>query len=115
VNQSLFGSVGQSRDTLQIFAQIMCVGVDSQQIDVNGKCEIVGDEEIAVARRDIELVIIFHLNKHGMERRGFIREIEPKARLQCFRFAGRLKMRVQDEVVIFVQADGHPVRFDVGS
>ncbi len=49
-----------------------------------------------------------------MKRRGLVRKVKTKSRLKRFGLAGRLKVRVQYEIVVFVQTNGHAFGLDVG-
>ena len=54
VDQRFFCSVGQSRGGLDVFSEIMRMRIDREKIDVDGQRELIGDQEIFLAGRDVE-------------------------------------------------------------
>src|SRR5712664_3453170 len=87
----------------------MRVGVDRQEVSVYRENELVGDHEILLARRNVELAIVFQLQKHRMKCCRLVREVQAKTWLNDFLLAGRLQVNVENKVRVLVQAERHAI------
>ena len=88
----------------------MRVRVNREQIHIRGKHKFVRDDEVLLARRDVELTIVFQLEQHWKERRVLIGKVQPKTWLDRLRLAGRLQVDVQNQIRVFIEAQGHAFR-----
>jgi len=50
VDQCLAGSVRERRQSQQVLAEIVCVGINGQQVNIDGKGQAIGDNKILLAR-----------------------------------------------------------------
>src|SRR5665213_469630 len=91
----------------------MGMWIDGENVGIDGQAEIVRNEKVAGARRDVERPIVFKLEQHGEMLRRLIREVEPDGGLDNFRFPGRLQMGVEDEIVAGFQTPGETVGLGV--
>src|SRR5437016_12525421 len=86
------------------------MGINREQIHIHGKRKFVRDDEVLLARRDVELTIVFQLEQHWKERRVLIGKVQPKTWLDRLRLAGRLQVDVQNQIRVFIEAQGHAFR-----
>ena len=98
----------------ELLAEIVRVRIDAQRIDGDGQAQLVFDDEVAVAGRDVECGIVLELQQHGSAGGRRVREVEADARLHGFDAAGGLEVGVEDEVIAGIDAPGHAGRLDDG-
>src|SRR5271155_4422210 len=91
----------------------MRVGINREQVNVDGQGKFVSDFEILFSRRNIEPRVILKLQQHRRPSRWFRSEIETDAWLNHFWLPRGLQMRVQDEVGALVQTQRHALRLNV--
>lgn len=84
--------------------------IDREKKNRFGKSEFVGDDEIGVIGRNVELAIVFELEQKRKLCCRHIGEIDADGRLDFFGLAGRLKVSVQDEIVAGIEAKSHACR-----
>jgi len=68
--------------------------IDAENIDIDGKLEMIFDDKRRVARWDIKRIIVLKLQEHRVCGGGFIRKIEANTGLHSLGFPGRLQMHV---------------------
>ena len=91
----------------------MRMRINGQQLNVDGQGEVVGDHEIFLSRRNVELDIVFELQQHWQPGRGVRSEVKSDARLDQLWLSRWLKMCVQNQVSAFVEPQRHPIRLNV--
>jgi len=112
VDKSFGCGAGELRCSEHIAAEIVGMRVESEELDVPRKSEGIFDHELWIAGRNIERAIVFELQKNGKVSGRFAGEINADGGLDGFGFAGRLEMRVEDEIVAGVETEGEPGRFN---
>ena len=105
MNQRLLRTVRQSSEGLNIFAEIMRMRIDREKINIDGKREVIGDQEIFVAGRNVKFGIILQLEQHGQLGCGMRREIKADARLNHSGFTGGLQVRIENKICAFIQSE----------
>src|SRR5579862_1252391 len=92
----------------------MRVGINCEQLNIDGQCELITDFKIFFSRRNIERGVVLKLQQHGQFARRRRSEVETDTGLDHFRFPGRLQMRVKNKVRAFVETQRHALRLNVG-
>ena len=87
VDECFPGSIRKYREGLNLLSQIVRMRINRQQIDVDRKREIVRDQKIFCACRNIEARIVFDLQKHWTHSCRFVCEVQSDAGLNHLRFS----------------------------
>src|SRR5581483_6580678 len=72
--------------------------------------ETVGDQETFLARRDVELRVVFELQEHRESCRRLVGEIQADTRLNDLRLSRGLQVCVEDQIGALVESQRHAVR-----
>ncbi len=97
----------QPRRHQHVLSKIVGVRINLQQLDADGKRELIAHHKVFLPRRNIQLLIAFELQQHGKLRGRLRREIQPDAGLDRFRFADGLQMRVQYQIISGIKPQRH--------
>src|SRR5579884_1329688 len=92
----------------------MRMGINGEYIRIYGQAEIISREKIAGAWRNVERVVILQFDHNREFCRRLVCEIKSNFRLHLFRFATRLKMGIQDQVVAGIEPPGEAIGLRVG-
>ena len=98
---------GQDGPRFELAAEVMRVGIDAQDLDVDRQTQLILHNEIAIAGGNVELVIAVELQQHRMNRRWLVSEIQANLRVDDFRLAAGLQVHIEDEVVARIEAPRH--------
>jgi hypothetical protein len=105
--EPLLRAVGQGREALDVFADVVGVRVDGQHLGVDGQRELVGHDEVRRVGWNVDGPVVLELDQHGEPRGRRVREVEADGGTDHLRLARRLKVQVQDEVGPLVDRPGH--------
>ena len=83
-NQPFSRTIGQRGVAFKQFAQVMRVGIDGQHDEIQRRAEIIREQVIGFARRNIDGPVVLEFHQHGIFRSGFIREVEADLRAHYF-------------------------------
>ena len=111
-DQLLARAVWKYRVTFQYMAQIVGVRVDGERIRIQRQRESIGDDEIRIARRNIQRAVVFQLNQNRRVFRRFIGEVKSDGRLHFLRLAHGHHVRVQHQIVSRIQPPRKSVRLN---
>lgn len=101
-------AAGQRGIALEQLAKIVRMRVNGKYFRVERQAEIVGNQEIRVAGRNVELAVVLKLDQHREPLLWFIREIQADGRLRMFRLARWPQVRIQHQVVAWIQPPRRP-------
>ena len=93
----------------------MSVRINSQDIHVYRKAEVIRDEKVTRARCNVQGPVVLELNEHRKLRGWRIRKIESHSGLYRFGLARWFQVDVQYQIVAWVEAPGPARGFTVRS
>src|ERR1700733_400769 len=111
-NEPFLFTIGKDGITFELFAKVVSMWIDSEDVYVYRKFEMIFDDKGRVARGDIEGSVVLKLQKHGVRCGRFVGKIETDGGLHSLGFAGRFQVHVEDEIVAGVESPGHAAWFD---
>ncbi len=114
VDEPGLGSVGEGGHTAHLLAEVVGMGVDREHVDVHGQDVLVGDDEVAGSRRDVEGAVVLELEQHRKEGGGLGGEVKTDRGPHELGLARGPEVHVEDQVGPRVEGPGHPRWLFVG-
>ena len=104
---------GRRRIGFKNMTQIVRVRIHGEHINIHRKLEIVRNQKIADARRNVQGAVVLKLKQHRKPLARLVGEIQADRRPNLLRLSARLHVRVEHQIASRIEPPRHSVRLGI--